>query len=86
MFLHSLSSFFDKHCICRHKCYLILSIGYLLCKLSIYLPYGKFDITSLSVGFDMIFACFFSCEAHIESARTYRAQSAYRSPQANIDA
>ena len=30
----------------------------------------EFDITSLTVGFDMIFACVSLCEAHIESLRS----------------
>jgi hypothetical protein len=52
---------------------------------------GKFDITSLFAPqmngrFRYDIRLYFSCEAHIESVRTYRARSAYRSPQANIDA
>ena len=44
------------------------------------LPYGRFryDIR-------LLFSCLL-CKQHIESTRTYRARSAYRSPQANIDA
>ena len=46
-----MSSFLDKHCICVHRCYLSICLAWLG---SIYLPYGKFDITSLADGFDMI--------------------------------
>ena len=62
MFLHSLSSFLCKHCICGHKCddsivdmpslrceppKLILRFGEPQPLGSIYLPCGKFDMLSL---------------------------------------